>query len=152
MWKWRLPNVYFVSASVCWIRHMISSSCYPNITFHWRHNGRYVVSNHQPRDCLLNRLFSRRSKKTSKLCVTGLCVGNSSATGEFPAQRASNTENASVWWRFLGKIRSVCRHAHISTHKHTFIEYIPRKMYIVLWLLFIGNPREYVYSIVIAVL
>ena len=35
------------------------------------------VSNHQPHGCLLNRLFRRRSKKTSKLRVTGLCVGNS---------------------------------------------------------------------------
>ena len=33
--------------------------------------------NHQPHDCLLNLLFRRRSKKTSKLRVTGLCVGNS---------------------------------------------------------------------------
>ena len=33
---------------------------------------------------LLNRLFGRRSKKTSKLRVTGLCVGNSPVTGEFP--------------------------------------------------------------------
>ena len=41
----------------------------------------------------------RRSKKTSKLCVTGLCVGNSPVTGEFPAQRASNAENVSIWWR-----------------------------------------------------
>ena len=31
----------------------------------------------QPHGCLLNRLFRRRSKKTSKLRVTGLCVGNS---------------------------------------------------------------------------
>ena len=43
----------------------------------WRHNDHTGVSNHQPRDCLLNRLFRRRSKKTSKLRVTGLCVGNS---------------------------------------------------------------------------
>ena len=41
----------------------------------------------------------RRSKKTSKLRVTGLCEGNSPVTGEFPAQRASNAENASIWWR-----------------------------------------------------
>ena len=41
----------------------------------------------------------RRSKKTSKLRVTGLCVGNSPVTGEFPAQRASNAENVSIWWR-----------------------------------------------------
>ena len=38
-------------------------------------------------------------KKTSKLRVTGLCVGNSPVTGEFPAQRASNAENVSIWWR-----------------------------------------------------
>ena len=38
-------------------------------------------------------------QKTSKLRVTGLCAGNSPATGEFPAQMASNAENVSIWWR-----------------------------------------------------
>ena len=65
----------------------------------WRQNGRNSVSNHQPHDCLLNRLFRRRSKKPSRLHVTGLCVGNSPGTGEFPAQMASNAENVSIWWR-----------------------------------------------------
>ena len=37
-------------------------------------------------------LFTRRSKKASKLRVTGLCVGNSPVTGEFPAHRASNAK------------------------------------------------------------
>ena len=55
----------------------------------WRHNEGDSVSNHQPHDCLLNRLFGRRSKKTSKLCVTG----------EFPTQTASNAKNVSIWWR-----------------------------------------------------
>ena len=64
-----------------------------------RHNGRYGVSNHWHHDCLLNRLFSRRSKKTSTLRVTGLCSGNSPVTGEFPTQMASNAENVSIWWR-----------------------------------------------------
>ena len=68
----------------------------------WRHNEHDSVSNHQPRDCLLNRLFRRRSKKTSKLRVTGLCVGNSPGTGEFPAQMASNAEKVSIWWRHHG--------------------------------------------------
>ena len=68
-------------------------------TLQWRHNWRDGVSDHQPRDCLLNRLFRRRSKKTSKLCVAGLYAGNSPVTGEFPAQRASNAENVSIWWR-----------------------------------------------------
>ena len=43
----------------------------------WRHNDHGGVSNHQPHHCLLNRLFRRRSWKTSKLRVTGLCVGKS---------------------------------------------------------------------------
>ena len=40
-----------------------------------------------------------RSKKPSKLRVTGLCAGNSSVTGEFPAQMPSNAEKFSIWWR-----------------------------------------------------
>ena len=46
-----------------------------------------------------NRFVIRRSKKTSKLRVTGLCVGNSPGTVEFPAQRANNAANVSIWWR-----------------------------------------------------
>ena len=64
-----------------------------------RHNGHDGVSNYQPHDCLLNRLFRCRSKKTSKLRVTGLCAGKSPGTGEFPAQMDSYAENVSIWWR-----------------------------------------------------
>ena len=72
--------------------------CFCN-TLRWRHNDHAGVSNHQPHGCLLNRLFRRKSKKTSKLRVTGLCAGNSPGTGEFPAQMASYAENVSIWWR-----------------------------------------------------
>ena len=68
-------------------------------SLHLRHNERDGVSNHQPQDCLLNCLFRRRSKKTSKLRVTDLCAGNSPVTGEFRAQMASNAENASIFLR-----------------------------------------------------
>ena len=68
----------------------------------WRHNQRASVSNHRRLDCLLNRLFERRSKKTSKLCVTGLCEGNCRVTGEFTTQRTSNAEKVSIWWRHHG--------------------------------------------------
>ena len=67
-----------------------------------RHNGHDGVSNHQPRGCLLSRLIRCRSKKPSKLRVTGFCAGNSPRTDEFPAEMASSAENASIWW---------CRHA-----------------------------------------
>ena len=65
----------------------------------WRHDERYSVSNHQRLDCFLIRLFRRRSKKTSKLRIAGLCEGKPPVTGEFPAQRASNAKNAFIWWR-----------------------------------------------------
>ena len=71
----------------------------------WRHNERNGVLNHQPHHCLLNRLFRNRSKKTSKLPVTDLCVGNSPLTGEFPAQMASNMENVSIWWPHRDLVR-----------------------------------------------
>ena len=40
-----------------------------------------------------------KKKQTSKLHLTGLCVGKSPGTGEFSAQKASNAENVSIWWR-----------------------------------------------------
>ena len=42
--------------------------------------------------------LKKKSKKTSKLRVTGLCAGNSPATSEFSAQMASITEKVSIWW------------------------------------------------------
>ena len=82
----------------CRIAAYICSSL-PSFSLQWRHNGFDGISNHQPHHCLLSRLFGRRSKKTSKLCVTVLCVGNSLGTGEFPPQMASYEENVSIWWR-----------------------------------------------------
>ena len=54
--------------------------------------ARWQLKSLADHDCLLNRLFRRRSKKTSKFRVTGLCAGNSPVTGEFPAQMASNAD------------------------------------------------------------
>ena len=69
----------------------------PVVSLQWCHSERDGVSNHHLH-CLLNCLFRCWSKKTSKLRVTCLCEGNSTVTGEFPAQRASNVENVSIWW------------------------------------------------------
>ena len=76
---------------------------------------RAMVPNHQPQEFLLNRLFRCRSKKTSKPRVTGLCAGNSPATGEFPAQKASSAENGSIWWHHH-VLREFLRHRvyHLS--------------------------------------
>ena len=94
----------FYSSFIKYFFAFIISPTHFKFSLRWRRNGRDGVSNHQPNDCLLNRLFRHRSKKTSKLRVTGLCAANSPVTGEFPAQRASYAENVSIWWRHHVKI------------------------------------------------
>ena len=92
VWKSSMPIVsncisfsaYIVSHCVFFLlTHIMKTS----IALQWRHNERHGVSNHQPHDCLPNRLFRRRSKKTSKLCVPGLCVGNSHSPYKWPVTR-----------------------------------------------------------------
>ena len=99
-------------------KHFVSRSQHPDQP---SQNQIYYgdVSNHQPRECLLNRLLRRthQSSKTSKLCVTGLCEGNSPVTGEFPSQRASNAENVSIWWRHHG----TGVHKHLVSRSHCSI-------------------------------
>ena len=100
--KLRHCSVLYRKRTLPWPLFILGSLLLMQVIFNplrWRHNGGDSVSNHQPRECLLNRLIRCRSKKTSKLRVTGLCVGNSPGTGEFPAQMASNAENVSIWWR-----------------------------------------------------
>ena len=95
--SWFNRNVVVISVTLWKVIGMINS--WLIISLRWRHNDHDSVSNHQPHGCLLNRLFRRRSKKTSKLRVTGLCVGNSPGTSEFPTQMASYAENVFIWWR-----------------------------------------------------
>ena len=90
-------EIAFSVIQYCFPACMLPSSGY---TLQLRHNGRDGVSNHHTHHCLLNRLFRRRSKKTSNSRVTGLCAGNSPVTGEFPAQMASNAEKVSIWCRY----------------------------------------------------
>ena len=60
-----------MGASVAGRKPSISPS-----TLQWCYNERAGVSNHRCLNCLLNRLFRRRSKNTSKPRVTGLCEGS----------------------------------------------------------------------------
>ena len=86
------------NTQTCLPLQMVLVALWVHITLQWCDNGCDCIPNHQPHECLLNRLFRHRSKKTSKLSVTGLWVGNSPVNGEFPTQMASNVENASIWW------------------------------------------------------
>ena len=78
----------------------LCSSCLDD-ALQWRYNERDGVSNHRRLDCWLNRLFKRRSNKTSQLHVTCLCDGNLPVTSIFPVPRPSNAEEVSIWWRVM---------------------------------------------------
>ena len=55
------------------------------------------------------------SKLTSKFCITGLCQGNQLVTGEFLEQRASDTDNLSIWWHHHDIFKAGC--LSISTYQ-----------------------------------
>ena len=74
------PDYFGKTRSIQWLvilRSITLSARRQLNSFQWRHNGRDGVSNNQPHHWLLSHLFRRRSKKTSKLRITGLCAGNS---------------------------------------------------------------------------
>ena len=71
-------------------------------TLQWRHNERDCILDHQPRDCLLNRLFKAQIKENIKAPRHCPLWGESPVTGEFSPKKASNGENVSIWWRHHG--------------------------------------------------
>ena len=85
--------------ALCKVQGRARTFCTSTCTLQLRHNYHNGVWSHQHHDCLLNRLFRHRRKKTSKLRVTGLCAVNSPMAGEFTTQRANYAENVSIWWR-----------------------------------------------------
>ena len=88
------------------------------------HNGRDGVSNLQPHDCLLNRLFKRRSKKISKLRVTGLCAGI------YLSQMASNAENVSIWCPHSSFFESIGVHENVTNEENGYpAQRVLTKMY-----------------------
>ena len=69
----------------------------------WCHNERDSVSNHQPHDCLLKRLFRRRaSRENIKAPRYWPLWGEFTGDRWIPPQRASKAENVSIWWRHNG--------------------------------------------------
>ena len=75
-----------------WIWHFFRS-------LQWRHNGRDGVSNHEPPDCLLTRLFRHKDKKNIEAPRHWPLCGKFTGIGEFPAQMARNAEKVFIWWR-----------------------------------------------------
>ena len=69
-------------------------------TFGGRHNGRDGASNHQPRDCLLNRLSDADQRKHQSSASLAFVWGIHRSPVNSPHKKASNAENVSVWWRY----------------------------------------------------
>ena len=125
-----MPQLFFRPQYVWFPVHLkghLIPLCYETLVVNWQnwlftlfHQSRSVLSPnpiHRRFYCLFNRLFRHRSKKTSKLRVTALCVGNSPETGEFPAQRASNAENVSIWWRHHELLCSIWQYGRVPPEK-----------------------------------
>ena len=107
--------------------------------------------------CLLDRLFRRRSKKTLKLRIAGLCQGNFTGDRWIPRQRGSNAENVSIWWRHHDGwinchirnvfLRNSSKIPHAFTwwiHKPLYSEFIVSEWYmdiLVSWNTFILNSQ-----------
>ena len=89
-------------------RMIVISECFKPVSLQWRQNEHEGFSNHHLLDYFLNRLTRCRWKKTSKLCVTGLCEGNPPVTGGFHSQRVNNAENISIQWRHHDQIINRC--------------------------------------------
>ena len=90
---------------------------------HWRHNEHDGVSNHRRLDCLLHRLFKPRSKKTSKLCVIGLCDGNSPHKGPvtrkmFPCHDVIIRAITTTVWNGQGELSSISKFQR-NLNQHT---------------------------------
>ena len=88
-------------------------------TLQWRHNERGGVSNHRRFDCLLNRLFRHRSKKTPR---------HWPLWGEFtddrwiPHTKGQWRGNDSIWWH----LHDVSRDEYIILNE-IFITFLWRK-------------------------
>ena len=77
-------STYWIMIAIHKLVNFLHLSSRPTKTLQWRHNERGGVSTHRRLECLPSRLFTHRSKKTSKLRATGLCEGNSPGIHRWP--------------------------------------------------------------------
>ena len=117
-WKiWSMKNMIFVYQLWPTLCDLVTPS------LQWYHNECHGISNHWRLHCLLNCLFRRRSKKTSKLCITGLCEGNSLVTDEVPAKRPVTQkmfpfdDAFMIWYLWAGPTLALMMACYLSSVK-----------------------------------
>ena len=100
-------------------------------TLQWRHNERDGVSKHRRLDCLLNRLFRRRSKKNIKV------PGHWPLWGEFsgdrwivPLKGPVTWKMFPIWWRHHVVWLIVIRRTYVTmvlSHSIAFTLFFPNR-------------------------
>ena len=94
----------------------VTAVCNRTLTLRWRHNELDGVSDHQSHDCLLNRLFGRRSKKknqssASLAFVRGIHRGPVNSPHKWPVTRKMfPLDDVIMIWNLP---TSLCYHAWI---------------------------------------
>ena len=140
-----------------------NGKCWSGVTLRWRHHGPDGVSNHQRLGCLFNCQFRRRSNKTSKLRVIGLCAGDSPVNSphKWPVTRKMfpfddvimRSYWQSVWHDYCSNMDGAIILACISTPNKWQISFRPRQTIVsnfaspslllsTNWLLHLVNPFE----------
>ena len=89
--NFKVPHIY---APVSEIHRLASVHCI-TMTLWW---ARWRLKSPASRLCT-QPFVQAQNKESIKLRVTGFCEGNPPVAGEIPAQRASNAEIVSIWWR-----------------------------------------------------
>ena len=82
----------------------------------WCHNEHDGVSNCWRPNFLLNRLFRGRTKKTSKLCITGLCEGNSpvNSSHKGPVMRKMfSFDDVIIMKSLLRLVSKICQSSYV---------------------------------------
>ena len=119
------------------------------IALHWRHNHHDDVLNHQPHGCLLNRLFGRRSKKTSKLRVTGLRAGNSPGPVNSPhkgpvTRKIFPFDDVIMgWFRQYLPVTSVAYGKSLLFVSETILKIMKKRLYDWNWNWYLHRKRVY---------
>ena len=90
----------------CWVlcQKQVSragtNNCAPNILWHYGDVINSLIASQIPSLTIVySTVNSDADQRKHQSSRHWLCVGNSPMTAEFPAQRASNAENISIWWR-----------------------------------------------------
>ena len=106
--NWNLTKSYLSMASIivhssCWNVALYSTTEWlpwsvQIFILEWHYNEHDGVSNHQPHDCLLNRLFRRRSRKKIKAPRHWPLCGEFTGDQWIPRTNSS-AENVSICWR-----------------------------------------------------